>query len=52
MSVLYLHCEIMAATAYIGSKISLISKKEIRYEGILYTLDMEEATVTLSQGNF
>lgn len=35
---------------FIGSKISLISKSEIRYEGILYSLDLEEATISLQKG--
>jgi len=34
---------------FIGSKISLISKSEIRYEGILYSLDLQEATISLAK---
>lgn len=34
---------------YLGSRISLISKSEIRYEGILFTIDTDESTVTLSR---
>ena len=33
---------------YIGSRISLISKSDIRYEGTLYTIDPTEHTVSLS----
>ena len=35
----------------LGSKISLISKSEIRYVGILYTSDTNESTVTLTKGD-
>ena len=35
---------------FIGSKITLISKAEIRYEGYLYAIDTERTTVTLSTG--
>jgi len=39
-----------SAMPYIGSKISLISKSDIRYEGFLYSIDPKESKVSLSNG--
>ncbi|XP_054823341.1 decapping 5-like protein [Prosopis cineraria] len=36
-----------AAESYIGSFISLVSKYEIRYEGVLYHLDVRDSTIGL-----
>ncbi|KAH8923378.1 hypothetical protein BT69DRAFT_164764 [Atractiella rhizophila] len=36
------------ATNFIGSIISLISKSDIRYRGVLHSIDPNEATVSLS----
>ena len=40
----------MAAQPLVGGRISLISKKDIRYEGILYDINTGEATVSLKDG--
>lgn len=37
-----------SAIPFLGSKISLISNAGIRYEGILYNINTQEATVGLS----
>lgn len=34
----------------IGSRISLISNKDLRYEGILFNINAEESSVTLKSG--
>lgn len=34
---------------YLGSRISLISKAKIRYEGILYAIDTDAMTVALTK---
>jgi hypothetical protein len=41
----------MAAVPFIGSRISLISRSDIRYEGILVHIDPQESTVYLSNGS-
>lgn len=35
---------------YIGHKISLISKADVRYEGILHDVDKDESTIALENG--
>ncbi|XP_037077814.1 protein LSM14 homolog B-like [Pollicipes pollicipes] len=39
----------MSDFPYLGNRISLISSSQIRYEGILYTIDTVQGTVTLAQ---
>ena len=40
------------SVSYINQPVSLISKALIRYEGILFSINPEEATITLSNGKF
>lgn len=40
-------CRAMGSVPYIGAKISLISRSEIRYEGVLAEVDPREATISL-----
>eukprot|EP00437_Effrenium_voratum_P017922 CAMPEP_0181457318 /NCGR_PEP_ID=MMETSP1110-20121109/31726_1 /TAXON_ID=174948 /ORGANISM="Symbiodinium sp., Strain CCMP421" /LENGTH=363 /DNA_ID=CAMNT_0023581759 /DNA_START=81 /DNA_END=1172 /DNA_ORIENTATION=- len=36
-----------SAVPYIGRKISLVSNSELRYEGVLYTINTQESTIAL-----
>lgn len=39
-----------ASIPYAGSKISLISKSDIRYVGTLHSINQQDSTVSLEQG--
>ncbi|RKP06756.1 Lsm14 N-terminal, partial [Thamnocephalis sphaerospora] len=39
----------MSVNTFVGSKIALISKSDVRYVGILHSISAEEATVSLEQ---
>ncbi|RUO95994.1 Lsm14 N-terminal, partial [Jimgerdemannia flammicorona] len=39
----------MSGVGYIGSKISLISRSDIRYVGILHNINSQDSTVALEQ---
>lgn len=38
--------------AYIGKKLTLISKSDIRYEGTVYSLDTTDSSLTLTGGTW
>lgn len=40
----------MSGMPELGSRISLISKADIRYEGRLFTVDPQECTIALAGG--
>lgn len=38
------------ASQYLGCRVSLISKADVRYEGILYSIDPDKSEVVLQNG--
>lgn len=44
--------EAASGVPLVGSRISLISKKNIRYEGVLYNINTSDASLALQNGKF
>ena len=43
------YCAYIFLNLYLGNRISLISKKNIRYQGVLYSINESDATVALKE---
>lgn len=44
--------EAVSGVPLVGSRISLISKKDIRYEGVLFSINTNDASLALQHGEF